>query len=51
MRYEQWLSDVREGIRRSVALELDNRAVKIARKLYNQRYTTEDAVATLICHI
>lgn len=51
MKYQNWLSEVRQGIRRAVAMELNDKAVKLARKLYNQRYTAEDAVATLICHI
>lgn len=51
MKYEQFLKDINTTLISIIGRRLTLQQQKIARKLYNQRYTVDEAVGTLLTKI
>lgn len=51
MEYQKFLQEVNRALRLIIGRELSVADTKLAKKLYNQRYTADDAVSVLLTKI
>lgn len=51
MKYAEFLREVNQKLRQSIGRCLDAKQEKLAKKIYNQRHTVDDAVGMLIIKI
>ncbi len=51
MKYEKYLQDIDNALMSIIGRKLSESNKKLARKLYNQRYSAQDAVSVLLTKI
>lgn len=51
MKYKQWIDDVNKALLSIIGRELTLSDQKSAKKLYNKRYSADDAVSVLLTKI